>query len=456
MIVSTHGRCPVGRKPTANPRMIATARCGCKFCKTKYPNAERPDEKTHSGTWQARVTGPGGERLPKNFPTEDEGIAWLERTRTQIRDRTWLDPKRAEITLCAWHELWWPVQTGEEATLVRDEGLWRNHIEPHFGSWKLYELGWLEIQAWVNGLHDANGGPLAPASVTKVFQIMDRMLGAAVRDRRIPFNPAEGIKLPKQRKKHPDDRRPPTYVMLWLIRQALPPYFQTLQIIAQETGLRWGELAGLRACWVDLKNRRLQVREVLTEVRGKIKRKAYPKSDAGLRTVPLTGLACRVLAKLFAEEKPSTRVSDPEEGLCEDELVFHGRNHVGRDGQPYRAPLRRSSFRRVWIKAIQAAGVARETVKKVTTKVKSATGRWVSVTKDRSDWWPDFHDHRHAFASRLHDRGVPEAIAQEILGHERAGEVTWLYTHAAADYAGQVLAAWEDGAIGQRHLRLVA
>jgi len=56
----------------------------------------------------------------------------------------------------------------------------------------------------------------------------------------------------------------------------------------------------------------------------------------------------------------------------------------------------------------------------------------------------------------LHNRRVPEAIAQEILGHERAGEVTWLYTHAAADYAGQVLAAWEDGAIGQKRLRLVA
>ncbi|WP_406202544.1 MULTISPECIES: hypothetical protein [unclassified Streptomyces] len=39
-------------------------------------------------------------------------------------------------------------------------------------------------------------------------------------------------------------------------------------------------------------------------------------------------------------------------------------------------------------------------------------------------------------------------ITQEILGHERAGEVTWSYTHTAAYYTGQVLAALEDGKLG--------
>ncbi|MEU7584656.1 hypothetical protein AB0B50_44610, partial [Streptomyces sp. NPDC041068] len=63
-------------------------------------------------------------------------------------------------------------------------------------------------------------------------------------------------------------------------------------------------------------------------------------------------------------------------------------------------------------------------------------------------WWPVFSDTRDAYASRLHALGVPEAITQEILGHERGGKVTWIYTHAAADYAGQVLAALEDGKPG--------
>ncbi|MEU2468588.1 tyrosine-type recombinase/integrase [Streptomyces sp. NPDC012486] len=88
------------------------------------------------------------------------------------------------------------------------------------------------------------------------------------------------------------------------------------------------------------------------------------------------------------------------------------------------------------------------------------TGRTRKVQQERTEWWPAFHDQRHSFTSRLHERGVPEIIAQEILGHERAGKVTWLYTHAAADYAGQVLAALEEKKPGRieakRPLQLVA
>ncbi|MFC7869691.1 tyrosine-type recombinase/integrase [[Kitasatospora] papulosa] len=455
----------LARNPRPNPSM----RCGCPPCLAKYPG-DRPPTDEHTGSWEARYTDPQGKGRSKNWPTETKAIEFLEQTRTEMRQRTWLDPARSEITLCAWHRLWWPTQTGEETTLDRDSRSYRNHIEPHFGSLRLYEFSWLGIQTWVNGLHDANGGPLAASSVVKVFQILDRMLEAAKRDRRLPYNPAEGIKLPTVKKKHPEDRRPPSYAQLWLIRAALPDYMHTLQIVAQETGLRWGELAGLRWCNVDLVRRVIHVREVLTEVRGRIKRKVYPKSDAGLRTVPITGLALRVLRELLADEPDaSTNRSEPDDGLCVNELVFHGRNKVRRgskrpgvaEGEPYRAPLRRSAFRRLWTKALEDSGVGRKKTRKVTVeKTDATTGRARKVVEERTEWWPAFHDQRHSFASRLHDRGVPEVIAQEILGHERAGKVTWLYTHAAADYAGQVLAALEEKKPGRtgskKPLRLVA
>ncbi|MEV4335710.1 tyrosine-type recombinase/integrase [Streptomyces sp. NPDC049590] len=450
-------------RATNNPRPNPSTRCGCPVCMKRHPG-QRPATDEHTGSWEARYTDTSGKERSKTRPTYDEAVAFLEQTRTELRQRTWIDPARGEITLSAWWKLWWPTQTRGELRIenwtqaqLRDEGMWRNHIAPRLGSYRLYELAWLEIQTWVNGLHDENGGPLAASSVTKCFQVLDRMLEDAKRDRRLPFNPAEGVKLPQIRKKHPEDRRPPSYAQLWLIRQKLPEYFHNLLIVAQETGLRWQELAGLRWCNVDFEGRRIHVREVLIEPRGKIKRKAYPKSDAGLRTVPMTGLAARALRELWAAEPGASRaVSEPKDGLCEDELVFHGRNKVrrgsrkdGGEGEPYRAPLRRSAFRRVWIAAIQAAGVARKTVRVVSAmRWDDEAGRFRSVEEERADWWPDFHHIRHAFASRLHDRGVPEVITQEILGHERAGEVTWVYTHAAADYAGQVLAALEESKPG--------
>ncbi|MFS4107523.1 tyrosine-type recombinase/integrase [Streptomyces sp. PD-S100-1] len=450
-----------------NPRPNPSMKCGCPVCLKRYPG-DRPTTDEHTGSWEARYTDTSGKDRSKTKPTYDDAVAFLEQTRTELRQRTWIDPARGEITLGAWWNLWWPTQTRGELRIehwtqpqLRDEGMWRNHISPTFASLKLYEMAWREIQMWVNGLYDENGGPLSASSVTKCFQVLDRMLEDAKRDRRIPFNPAEGVKLPTIKKKHPEDRRPPSYAQLWLIRQKLPEYFHALLIVAQETGLRFQELAGLRWCNVDFEGWRIHVREVLVEPRGKIKRKAYPKSDAGLRTVPLTGLAARVLRELWAEESaegtPSRAVSEPKDGLCEDELVFHGRNKVrrgskvaGGSGEPYRAPLRRSAFRRVWIDAIQAAGVARKVTREVTTyAVDEATGRRTAKKAERIDWWPVFSDTRDAFASRLHDIGVPEVIAQEILGHERGGKVTWIYTHASADYAGQVRAALEDARHGR-------
>ncbi|MCD7440299.1 site-specific integrase [Streptomyces lincolnensis] len=453
-------------RATNNPRPVPSMRCGCPTCLKRKPGA-RPPTDEHVGSWEARYFDPSGKERSKAKPTYEAAVEFLEQTRTEMRQRTWIDPARGEITLAAWWKLWWPTQTKGEMRIehwtqsqLRDEAMWRIHIAPTFAGVRLYEMEWRETQLWVNALHDENGGPLAASSVTKCFQVLDKMLEDARRDRRIPFNPAEGVRLPTIKKKHPEDRRPPTYAQLWMIRQKLPDYFHALLIVAQETGLRFQELAGLRWHCVDFEGRRIHVREVLVEPRGKIKRKAYPKSDAGLRTVPLTGLAARVLRDLWAEESedgnPSRKVSDPKDGLREDELVFHGRNKVrrgskanGGEGEPYRAPLRRSAFWRVWTKAIDDAKVARKTVRTVTVqKVDELTGRARAEKVERVDWWPDFHDTRHAFASRLHDRGVPEVITQEILGHERAGEVTWIYTHAAADYAGQVLAALEEGKPG--------
>lgn len=416
-------------------------KCGCARCREKFGTKIRA-RKDCIGTWQLRYTSPGGEPLSKTFQTEDEAIAELEKIRTEIRERRWLDPRRGEITLVKWFETWWGLQKGEDSTKDRDERMWRNWVKPRFGTWKLCDIGWVDIQTWVNEID----GPLAPASVIKAFQVLDKMMDIAVLDKRITTNPAHQVKLPRIKKEHPEDRRPPSYEQLRRVRRQLPRYHAAMQIVAQETGLRWGELVGLRACWVDLDGARIQVREVLTEVRGTLRRKVYPKSDAGMRTVPLTPLAVRVLRAHMAAEQPSTRLSDPEaDGMCPEELVFHGRNRKNRKtGATGWAPLRRSAFRRNWIDAIEQAGVMRKTVRKLPDG------------KTRTDYWPDFHDQRHAFASRLAALGVPEVIVQEVLGHERAGAVTWLYTHAAADVAGQVLAALRGDVVHRPRLRAVA
>jgi integrase len=122
------------------------------------------------------------------------------------------------------------------------------------------------------------------------------------------------------------------------VADAIPPRFRALVLVAAYTGLRWGELAGLRVKRVDLLHRHITVAEQLLEVRGRL---AFgpPKTGAGLRTVTLPAVAAEALAEhlsTYAEPGP-------------DGLVFP----VERGG-----PIRRSNFtRRVWIPATRAAAV---------------------------------------------------------------------------------------------------
>ncbi|MFI6103224.1 tyrosine-type recombinase/integrase [Streptomyces sp. NPDC051310] len=336
-----------------------------------------------------------------------------------MRSGSFVDLDRGQLTLAQWQPQWWATLRIGDNTRETATSVWTRHVQPHFGDWPLVAIGHLDVEAWVAQLASKVG----PATVEKAFQMLDRMMGAAVRDRRIMHNPCDGVRLPKGRPRHPDDLMPPTYDQLAAIREQMPSHFHAMLVVAEETGLRWGELVGLRRCNVDLEGAALQVRETVIQVRGVPQRKAYPKSLAGSRTVPLSARAVHALKTHLEQHPASAARTAPTSGMHAEELVFRGR----RGGV-----LGRSNFWRLWVPAAEAAGVARRTKNPVT---------------GRLECWPHFHDIRHAFASRLHSLGVPEADAQKILGHERGAKVTWLYTHASANSVSSVRAALDGGGL---------
>ena len=78
---------------------------------------------------------------------------------------------------------------------------------------------------------------------------------------------------------------------------AVPQRYRALVGLAGGTGLRWGECAGLRWDVVDLAARTLRVVRVAVEVSGHVTDKAYPKSRAGRRIVPLPGFVVDLLTE---------------------------------------------------------------------------------------------------------------------------------------------------------------
>lgn len=402
-----------------------------------YPpekHGERNRRRDCQGSWQARYRAPDGKQKQKCFPISEGGKkkaeAFLDEIRTKVRKRTYADPARGEITMAQWWDLWWEAQPNRAVTTKnRKLSNWTAHIEPKWGSWRLCDLEYIELQAWitkeVKGYHTRK----------KVHEVLNQMLRAAVKDgRRIPFNPAGDLDIGEPTAKHPDDVRPPTREQVALIVEQLPMYYKPLVVFLEHTGMRWGEATGLRWENVDLEANHLKVKEVLSEDRGRLFRKPAPKSVAGFRTVPLTPQAADAVRAMVARWRPSDRVTpigDDPFNLASGELVFRG---------PQGGVLSRHNFRRVWVPAITDAGLAR-IVKN------SETGR--------DEWWPRVHDLRHVFATWLKELGIDEKDTQTVMGHERGSKVTWIYQHSPEDVAAKVRARMAPETEGVRTLRVV-
>ena len=161
----------------------------------------------------------------------------------------------------------------------------------------------------------------------------------------------------------------------------LGPVLRVVVLTAAMTGLRQGELLGLRWRDVDWSAQRIRVRN--TFVRGE--HSAAGKSDLSTRrSVPMTD---RLAGELDRWSRRSFYSGD-------DELVF-AHPETGN-------PLDRSKVTRRFQDACRTAGV-REV---------------------------RFHDLRHTFATRLAASGQPMRTIQEFLGHADS-KTTQIYAHYA-------------------------
>lgn len=413
------------RKALNNPRQIESKSCGCPNCLVKYPPeeyGERRPRRDCIGSWQARYRDPTGRQKSRNFAIKDGGKkaaeAFLDKTRTAVRDRTYRDPERGKITLGAWWKEFWEVEStkGTIRTRNRKISLWRAHIGPKWADYRLIDLEYMALQKW----HTQLKGHRTQKQVRLLFIAL---LDAAIRDgERISVNPARLLEVtaPK-RAKHPDDLKPPTKAQYALIHAALPEYYQRiLRDFAYETGMRPGEYAGIRLHCVDEEQMVVHIKEILVLDNGRLCRQEAPKTEAGFRTVALTPTALEAIRWMKAKWKPkATRsvIGDDPYDLHTEELVFRG---------PKGAALNVNNLQRPWKRATDQAGVTRKV--------------W-NPDSGKYEWWPRLYEYRHDVATRLHHAGVAEVDTQAHLGQKRGGKVTWIYTHGSEDARERVRAA---------------
>ena len=251
-------------------------------------------------TYRARYRDPAGGQRSKVFARKADAQRFLSETETAKARGTWTDPALGRVLFRDWLGEWWATTTNLRAsTRERDEPLLRRLALPRFGDAPLAAISQRDVRAWVAEL---SAGPLAPATVQKAYQLLGKVMGAAVDAGMLAQSPCRRVPLPKVER---EEMRFLTPAEVARLADAIDPRYRALVLVAAYGGLRIGELAGLRRRRVDLLRGTVEVAEIVTEVGG-VLHIGPPKTRAGRRTVGLPRFVVEELAAHLADP------SDPE------------------------------------------------------------------------------------------------------------------------------------------------
>ena len=359
----------------------------------KRANGEGSIRKRSDGRWEGRYTAgyhpDTGKRIIKNVlgKTQAECKAKLKQA---IADAEKLDAAKAgTYTVGQWLEVWFndyamlKVRPSSHQTY---RGYLDHHIKPHIGDVPLARLSSLDLQRLYKSLL-SNGRVdriesqkqpkgLSAKTIRNIHQIIFSALKLAVEQRLILHNPAEGCALPKA--EHREMRTLSADQLASFLREAMESGVYEMYYIDLVTGLRRGELLGLKWEDIDLERGDLRVKRQLSRINGEIV-EAPLKTKNAYRTLPLSAEAISVLKAQKKKAGSSPWVfPSPNGGPLSPDSVLHMLHRV----------LKRAGLPEV-----------------------------------------RFHDLRHTFATLALQNGVDIKTVSGMLGHFSAGFTLDTYAH---------------------------
>ena len=246
-------------------------RCTRKECSARLASGERrcPRCGGTAFTWSYVVDAPAldgkrRQRWGSGFPTKDAAQAACDRVRAEVRGGSYVE--RSGLTVADYLATWWEAGDWKGNTRRDYRVEITRHIAPRIGPVPLQSLTRRQVKALyqsllASGNTRVSGKGLSRKSVLNAHRCLRAALNDAVEDGLLRSNPATGaFSYSKVRERKE--------MMTWTVEevQAFLAHVSELREhalyhVALATGMRRGELLGLRRRDLDLDGARLRVRQ---------------------------------------------------------------------------------------------------------------------------------------------------------------------------------------------------
>jgi len=381
-------------------------------------NGEGSIRQRKDGRWEVRITigidfSTGDpKRISRYAATQDEAVHLLHQLQVAYSQGNDIS---GSVTVQEWLETWLNIYMKnnlKQSTRASYENYIKNHFVPAFGKMALRDLTPRFLQQFYNYKVDQAG--LSPKTILNINLCLHKALEHAVREGLIPSNPASAINLPRGNR--------PTIEILTLdeqarvVRASYQHRYGFFVRLVLTTGLRLGELLGLRWEDVDFNARMLYVRRTLNRLQKTGLPEGYtgsrteiviqePKTQNSIRTIPLLPMVLQELNH-WRTVQDTDRISGGDQYQNSGMLVT---NPLGGYIEP-------RTFKDYYNQILSMAGVGHRT----------------------------FHALRHTFASRALEQGMDAKTLSVLLGHYSVSFTLDTYAHVLDNHKREGMQLMEE------------
>ncbi len=302
-------------------------------------------------------------------------------------------------------------------------------VKPDLGQLRISQIRHSDVRRFYNTLYEEHG--LKISTIDNIHTVLHQVLELAVQDNYITSNPSDNAmkELKLMHNTNTDKRRALTrdeqeLFLDYLRHTRKYQHWYPIFSIMLNTGMRVGEVTGLRWCDVDLENGLIDVNHTLVYYNHR-KNGCYfnihtPKTKAGCRTIPIMGDVREALEQeRYFQQMLGYKCTAEIDGYTD--FIF-----VNRYGNVHNQGTLNKALRRI---------------------IRDCNDEIIGQSKGKPTLLlPRFscHSLRHTFATRLCEAGVNMKVIQDVLGHADFQTTMNIYTDATKDLKQQEFRSLEE------------